>query len=157
MKFTKVLCLLLALSICSVKASAPDEGMWIPSLIGKNYEELKKLGFKLTAEDIYNINQASLKDAIVSLGFCTGEIISNQGLMLTNHHCGYGSIQYHSSVDHDYLSDGFYAKTQADELSSPEVTASNNTIQITVDGTQSGSVTVPAAHYTSESALAIRC
>jgi hypothetical protein len=124
MKFTKVLCLLLALSICSVKASAPDEGMWIPSLIGKNYEELKKLGFKLTAEDIYNINQASLKDAIVSLGFCTGEIISNQGLMLTNHHCGYGSIQYHSSVDHDYLSDGFYAKTQADELSSPEVTAS---------------------------------
>lgn len=105
-------------------ASAPDEGMWIPSLINKNYDEMKKLGFKLTAQDVYDINNNSLKDAIVSLGFCTGELISPDGLMLTNHHCGYSTIQYHSAVDHDYLSDGFWAKTRAEELPSQEVTAS---------------------------------
>ncbi len=119
-----ILATTLAVTQFSAIANTPDEGMWIPSLINKNYDEMKKLGFKLTAQDVYDINNNSLKDAIVSLGFCTGEIISAEGLMLTNHHCGYGSIQYHSSVDHDYLTDGFWAKTKAEELPSSEVTAS---------------------------------
>src|ERR1700741_2317770 len=104
--------------------SRADEGMWIPSLIGKNYEDMKKLGLKLTADDIYNINKSSVKDAIVTMGFCTGEIISNEGLMLTNHHCAYGSIQFNSAVDHDYLKNGFCARNKADELKAPGVTAS---------------------------------
>ena len=76
-----------------------DEGMWIPSLIAQNYDAMKKLGLELTPEQIYDINNSSLKDAIVRLGrgFCTGEIISNKGLMLTNHHCGYSVIQEKSS------------------------------------------------------------
>ncbi len=101
-----------------------DEGMWIPMLINKNYDQMKKLGFKLTEQDIYDINKASLKDAIVSLDFCSGEIVSKDGLMLTNHHCGYGSIQYHSSVKNDYLTDGFWAKNKSEELPSPEMNAS---------------------------------
>jgi hypothetical protein len=122
MKF-KSLLLLSALTISRLVSFA-DEGMWLPMLINKNYDEMKRLGFKLTAKDIYDINNSSLKDAIVSLGFCTGEMISPEGLMLTNHHCGYGSIQYNSTVEHDYLTDGFWAKTKADELKAPEVTAS---------------------------------
>lgn len=119
----KVLLLTATLAFSRLAAVA-DEGMFLPMLINKNYDEMKKLGFKLTAEDIYNVNNASIKDAIVSLDFCTGEIISNEGLMLTNHHCAYGSIQSHSSVDHDYLTNGFWAQTKADELPSPEVNAS---------------------------------
>lgn len=115
---------ILGFSSLSGMASTPDEGMWLPMLINKNYDEMKRLGFKLTADDIYQVNNSSLKDAIVSLGFCTGEMISAEGLMLTNHHCGYGSIQYHSSVEHDYLTDGFWAKTREEELSSPEMIAS---------------------------------
>lgn len=117
---------IVALIVCKVMsyATPPDEGMWLPMLINKNYDEMKRLGFKLTAEDIYNVNNSSLKDAIVSLGFCTGEMISSEGLMLTNHHCGYGSIQDHSTVEHDYLTDGFWAKTREEELHSPEITAS---------------------------------
>ncbi len=111
-------------STLSTKAVTPDEGMWLPMLINKNYDEMKKLGFRLTAEDLYAVNNSSMKDAIVSLGFCSGEMISAEGLMLTNHHCGFGSIQFHSSVDHDYLTDGFWAKTKADELYSPEMVAS---------------------------------
>src|SRR5574343_996629 len=107
---------LVSLQAFSVKATDPDEGMWLPMLINKNYDEMKKIGFKLSASDIYNVNQSSLKDAIVSMGFCTGEMISADGLMLTNHHCGYGSIQFNSSVEHDYLTDGFVAKTRAEEL-----------------------------------------
>ena len=101
-----------------------DEGMWIPSLIGKNYEQMKKMGLKLTADDIYNINKSSMKDAIVSMGFCSAEIISPEGLMLTNHHCGYGTIQFNSSVEHDYLKNGFWAHSHAEELPAPGVTAS---------------------------------
>ena len=101
-----------------------DEGMWIPMLINKNYDQMKKLGFKLTEKDIYDINTASLKDAIVSLDFCSGEIVSRDGLMLTNHHCGYGAIQSHSSVKNDYLTDGFWAKNKSEELPSPEINAS---------------------------------
>jgi len=102
--------------IFSVNVKA-DEGMWLLSLIGKNYQQMKAQGLKLTPEDIYNVNHASLKDAVVGLGnaqqpfgfFCTGEIISSKGLVLTNHHCGFGQIQAHSSVEHDYLKDGFWA------------------------------------------------
>lgn len=98
------------------KAKA-DEGMWLPFLIGKNYEDMKRLGLRLTAEDIYNVNKASLKDAIVQFGGgCTGEIISNQGLLITNHHCGYGDIANLSTVENNYLENGFWAKSFAEEL-----------------------------------------
>ncbi len=119
-----VLTALISLSTLISKAAGPDEGMWLPMLINKNYDEMKKIGFKLTADDIYNVNNSSLKDAIVSMGFCTGEMISAEGLMLTNHHCGYGSIQFNSSVEHDYLTDGFWAKTKEEELKAPQIVAS---------------------------------
>jgi hypothetical protein len=99
-----------------------DEGMWLPSLIGKlNIQKMNSMGCKLTAEQIYNINQSSLKDAVVALdhGSCTAEIISADGLLLTNHHCGFGEIQAHSSVEHDYLRDGFWATKHEDELANP--------------------------------------
>lgn len=119
---TTLLLIVLTQSIFAV------EGMWLPILLKKyNIEEMQAKGFKLSAEDIYNINQACLKDAVVGLvrtsspfhHFCTGEIISNQGLLLTNHHCGYRSIQSHSSMDHDYLTDGFWAMSKDEELSNP--------------------------------------
>ena len=91
--------------------------MWLPSLIKDKIADMQKNGFKLTAEDIYSINQASLKDAIVQFGGgCTGEIISDKGLLITNHHCGFGQIQSHSSVEHDYLKDGFWAMSLNEEL-----------------------------------------
>ena len=101
-----------------------DEGMWLLTLLNKNYSEMKAMGFKLSPEDIYSVNKGSLKDAIVQFGmngrgFCTGEIISDKGLLLTNHHCGYGTIQQHSTVENDYLTDGFWAKTQEDEIPTP--------------------------------------
>ena len=93
-------------------------GMWIPSLLeGVNEKEMQLLGSKMSAKDIYDVNNSSLKDAIAHFGGgCTSEIISPNGLLLTNHHCGYGSIQSHSTVEHDYLKDGFWAKSHADEL-----------------------------------------
>lgn len=101
-----------------------DEGMWIPLLLGKyNYADMQKKGFKLTPEDIYSINKACLKDAIVIFGRgCTGELISDQGLLITNHHCGYGQVQNHSTVEHDYLTNGFWAMTQQEELTNPGLT-----------------------------------
>ncbi|MFT6846016.1 MAG: hypothetical protein ACJAUV_002218 [Flavobacteriales bacterium] len=95
-----------------------DEGMWIPSLLKQlNESDMRSKGLRLTAEDIYSINKSSLKDAIVHFGGgCTAEVISEQGLILTNHHCGYGQIQYHSSLENDYLKNGFWAKTQEEEL-----------------------------------------
>lgn len=94
----------------------PDEGMWLPSLIGKNYEQMKKQGFKLTPKDIYDVNNASLKDAIVWFGgFCTGEIVSSQGLVFTNHHCGYDAIASNSTPENNILDNGFWAKTNAEE------------------------------------------
>ncbi|MBR5983026.1 MAG: S46 family peptidase [Bacteroidales bacterium] len=110
-----------ALLSCSLFA---DEGMWLPILIEKyNITDMQKKGFKLTAEDIYSINHASMKDAIVIFGGgCTGEMISNEGLLITNHHCGYGTIQRHSSVEHDYLTDGFWAMSRKEELASPGLT-----------------------------------
>ena len=93
-------------------------GMWIPSLLeGVNEQEMQLLGSKMTAEEIYSVNKSSLKDAIVHFnGGCTSEVISPNGLLLTNHHCGYGVIQSHSTVDNDYLKDGFWAKSYAEEL-----------------------------------------
>jgi hypothetical protein len=101
-----------------------DEGMWIPMLVERlNYQDMQKLGLKLTAEEIYNINQSCIKDAIVIFGRgCTGEIISDQGLLITNHHCGYGQIQAHSEIAHDYLSDGFWAMSKEEELPNPGLT-----------------------------------
>ena len=98
-----------------------DEGMWLLPLIEKlNHAAMQKQGLTLSAEEIYSINHSSLKDAVVIFGGgCTGEIISSEGLLLTNHHCGYGAIQRHSSVEHDYLKDGFWAATRADEIPTP--------------------------------------
>ena len=104
-----------------------DEGMWLPLLVKRlNHADMKKLGCKLTAEEIYDVNKSSLKDAVVMLsgGSCTAEAISSEGLLLTNHHCGYEAIQSNSTVEHDYLTDGFYAKSKADELPSGGITAS---------------------------------
>ncbi len=104
-----------------LKANPPDEGMWVLPLIEKlNIGKMTELGLKLSAEDIYSLNKASIKDAIVIFGGgCTGEIVSSQGLLLTNHHCGYGQIQAHSSVEHDYLKDGYWAMTKEEELPNP--------------------------------------
>ena len=104
------------------KAKA-DEGMWLLPLIEKlNMGKMTELGLKLSAEDIYSLNKASVKDAIVIFGGgCTGEIVSSQGLILTNHHCGYGSIQSHSTVEHDYLRDGFWAMSKEEELPNPNL------------------------------------
>lgn len=97
------------------------EGMWVPTLLGKyNIEEMQKMGFKLTAEDIYSVNHASMKDAVVLFGGgCTGELISGEGLLITNHHCGFDAIQNHSTVEHDYLTNGFWAKNHQEELPNP--------------------------------------
>ena len=105
----------------SIQAKA-DEGMWLPSLVGKlNIDQMHSMGLKLSAEQIYSINSSSLKDAVVALdrGSCTAEVVSADGLLLTNHHCGFGEIQKHSSVGHDYLKDGFWAKTKDQELANP--------------------------------------
>ncbi len=102
-----------------------DEGMWLPLLLKKlNEADMQKEGLKLNAEDIYNVNHSSLKDAIVRLGagFCTGEMISGDGLMLTNHHCAFESIQDNSSVGNDILSNGFWAKVRDNELPNPGLT-----------------------------------
>jgi hypothetical protein len=101
--------------------AVPDEGMWLLPLIEKlNIGKMTELGLKLSAEDIYSLNKASIKDAIVIFGGgCTGEIVSSQGLILTNHHCGYGLIQAHSTVEHDYLKNGYWAMTKEEELPNP--------------------------------------
>ncbi len=113
------------LGFCSFSAIA-DEGMWLPQLLKTiNESDMQAKGMKLTAEDLYSINNSSLKDAIVSLGggSCTAEMISSEGLMLTNHHCAFGSIQEHSSVGNDYLKDGFWAMNHEEELTNKGLTA----------------------------------
>ena len=116
---------LIVLTILVTVASRADEGMWLPSLINQRIADMQEKGFHLNAEDIYNINKASLKDAVVLFGRgCTGELISPEGLLLTNHHCGYGQIQKHSSVEHDYLRDGFWAMTRGEELPNEGLTVS---------------------------------
>ncbi len=116
--------ILIILLIFSISLSRADEGMWIPLLLEQlNEKEMQDMGFKLTAEDIYSINHSSMKDGIVIFGRgCTGELVSDQGLLLTNHHCGYGSIQRHSSLEHDYLTDGFWAMSREEELPNPGLT-----------------------------------
>ena len=108
-----------ALTVCSARA---DEGMWLLQLMKQqnSIDMMKKQGLKLEADDLYNPNGVSLKDAVgIFGGGCTGEIISPEGLILTNHHCGYGAIQQHSSVEHDYLTDGFWAMNRSEELPTP--------------------------------------
>ncbi|AWG23979.1 S46 family peptidase [Flavobacterium kingsejongi] len=116
MKFLKLLVLLFALPM-----AAQQGGMWIPSLLkGMNEKEMKSLGMKMSASDIYDVNKSSLKDAVPQFnGGCTSEVISSKGLLLTNHHCGFGEIQSHSTVEHDYLTNGFWAMNQAEELPNP--------------------------------------
>lgn len=113
MKFLKLLLLLFV-----VQTQAQQGGMWIPSLLqGMNEKEMKSLGMKMTAKDIYDVNHSSLKDAVPHFnGGCTSEVISPKGLILTNHHCGFSAIQTHSTVDHDYLTDGFWAYKMEEEL-----------------------------------------
>ena len=116
---------ILVLSVFCMAPVSADEGMWLPSLISQRIGDMQAKGFTLTAEDIYSINQACLKDAVVHFGGgCTGELISPEGLLITNHHCGYGQIQRHSSVEHDYLRDGFWAMTRAEELPNPGLSVS---------------------------------
>ena len=120
MKKTFLLTVFLAVALFPLKA---DEGMWLPALISQRITDMQAKGLKLSAEDIYSVNQASLKDAVVLFGSgCTGELVSDEGLLFTNHHCGYGYIQKHSSVEHDYLKDGFWALNRSQELPNPGLT-----------------------------------
>jgi len=113
----KILSILLIIFISVSTRVNADEGMWLLPLIEKlNIGKMTELGLKLSSEDIYSLNKSSIKDAIVSIPGCTGEIVSSQGLLFTNHHCGYESIQSHSTVEHDYLKDGFWAMTKEEEL-----------------------------------------
>lgn len=115
----------LTLGIFAETTASADEGMWLPSLISERIGDMQSKGFRLSAEDIYSVNQASLKDAVVLFGRgCTGEVVSAEGLLLTNHHCGYSQIQKHSSVEHDYLRDGFWALTRKEELPNKGLTVS---------------------------------
>ena len=119
----KVIVLILIILV-RVQFVVADEGMWLMMLLNKNIETMQKMGLKLSAEDIYSVNKSSLKDAIIQFGRgCTGEIISSEGLILTNHHCGYGSIQAQSTVEHDYLTNGFWAMNHQEELPNPGLTA----------------------------------
>lgn len=122
MKRFKIFALLGMLSM-SILAKA-DEGMWLPFMLGRNYEDMKKHGLKLTAEQLYSINKSSLKDAVISFGgFCTGEIISKKGMVLTNHHCGYDAIADASTPEKNYLDNGFWAKNLSEEIPVPGLTA----------------------------------
>jgi len=117
--------LLLGFLLLVSSALRADEGMWLLPLLQKyNIQAMQQKGFKLTADDIYNLNQASIKDAVIIFGRgCTGEVVSDQGLVLTNHHCGYAAIQQHSTPEHDYLEDGFWAKSFEEEIPTPGLTA----------------------------------
>src|SRR3989338_3509554 len=111
--------------VCSMTRSLAEEGMLIPSLIQAFESDMKAMGMKLSAQDIYDVNHSSLKDAILHFGGgCTAELVSGQGLLLTNHHCGYSQIQSHSSLENDYLKYGFWAKSLKEEKVNPGLTAS---------------------------------
>ena len=122
-KKINLLCIILMMFVFAARA---DEGMWLPySINGQNLADMQRLGCKLTAEQIFSFNQPSLKDAIVQFGGgCTGELISAEGLLLTNHHCGLGQVQAHSSMEHDYLQEGFWARSKAEELPNEGLTVS---------------------------------
>ncbi len=112
---------LVAFFLLLVITARADEGMWLPLFLQQlNEKQMKSMGMKISASDIYNINKGSLKDAIVSLGgFCTGEVISEQGLILTNHHCGFDAIQNHSTLERNYIRDGFWARNKGEEIPNP--------------------------------------
>jgi len=115
-----ILFLLIYLQNVALRA---DEGMWLPVFLKYNEAEMQQMGFKLTAEDVYSVNHHSMKDAIVLFGGgCTAELISSNGLLVTNHHCGYSYVQKHSTLEHNYLQDGFWAKTLKEEISNPGLT-----------------------------------
>jgi len=121
MKYIQLGLLMLVLFLHE-KARA-DEGMWLPILLRSVEADMRNSGFKLTAEDIYSINRSSMKDAVVLFGGgCTGEVVSGDGLLFTNHHCGFGQIQSHSTVEHDYLTNGFWAMKRDQELPNPGLT-----------------------------------
>ena len=114
-----------AIACITFTTATADEGMWLPSLIKERVKDMRKKGFKLKADDVYSTTKPSLKDAVMQFGGgCTGEFVSAEGLLLTNHHCGYASIQKLSSVEHDYLTDGYWAKSRAEELHVPGLTIS---------------------------------
>ncbi len=123
MRYLKVFFVIILVFVRSFAQA--DEGMWLPLLLSKlNEKQMKSLGMKISAKDIYSINNGSLKDAIVSFGgFCTGEIISSKGLVLTNHHCGFDAVQNHSTLEHNYIRDGFWAKNYTEELKNPALFA----------------------------------
>ncbi len=110
--------ILVGFFVLIITIAKADEGMWLPQLLAKlNEKQMKSMGMKISAADIYNINKGSLKDAIVSFGgFCTGEVISSKGLVLTNHHCGFDAIQNHSTLDNNYIRDGFWARNNGEEI-----------------------------------------
>ncbi|MCX6230671.1 MAG: S46 family peptidase [Bacteroidetes bacterium] len=121
----KILFLTLTFSLIINTITKADEGMWLPMFISRlNYVDMQKEGLHLTAEEIYSINNSSLKDAIIQFGNgCTGEIVSAEGLIFTNHHCGFGSIQSHSTTQHDYLTNGFWAMNKSEEMPNEGLTA----------------------------------
>jgi len=121
----KKIALVLFVTVLSFYQSFADEGMWLPQLLQSlNEKKMKKMGMKINASDIYSISKSSLKDAIVSFGgFCTAEVISNEGLLLTNHHCGFDAIQNHSSIQNNYIRDGFWAYNKGQELTNPSLFA----------------------------------
>ena len=121
----KKIALVLFFTVLSFYQSFADEGMWLPQLLQSlNEKQMKKMGMKINASDIYSISKSSLKDAIVSFGgFCTAEVISNEGLLLTNHHCGFDAIQNHSSIQNNYIRDGFWAYNKGQELTNPSLFA----------------------------------
>ncbi len=122
----KILLLLVSCYLLGLSALRADEGMWLLPLLEKmNINRMTSMGLQLSAEDIYSINHSSLKDAVVMFGnFCTAEIVSADGLLLTNHHCGFEAIQNHSTVEHDYLTNGFWAASRDEELPNPELSVS---------------------------------
>ncbi|VAW29642.1 hypothetical protein MNBD_BACTEROID07-1329, partial [hydrothermal vent metagenome] len=132
LKMKKISYFLVAVFISIGFQVKAHEGMWIPMLLRQNFAAMQRMGLKLTPEQIYSVNHSSLKDAIAGLSnspnpqgfFCTSEIVSDQGLLFTNHHCGFESVQKHSSVKHDYLKDGFWAMSQKEELPNNGLTAS---------------------------------
>jgi hypothetical protein len=129
-----VILLVLSLGTKLFAGNPPDEGMWLPILIERlNYVDMEKMGLHLTVQELYDINHSSLKDAIVGLSgggaasggfFCTAEVVSDEGLLFTNHHCGYSAVQNHSSPEHDYLTNGFWAMSKKEELSNENLCAS---------------------------------
>ena len=139
MKFLKLFLLLFVIQL-----QAQQGGMWIPSLLkGMNETEMKNLGMKMSVKDIYDVNQSSMKDAVPHFnGGCTSEVISPKGLILTNHHCGFSQIQSHSTVDHDYLTDGFWAYKMEEELPNEGLTVTfmvkiEDVTTLVLDGTAS--------------------